>query len=131
MKYLLDTGVFLWSLGAEHKLNRKARDLLSSSETELYLSAASSWEIAIKFALDTLPLPKPPSQFIPHAIGSLALRSLEITHFHSLAAGELPPHHRDPFDRMLIAQARLEKMVLLTAERAFQKYQVEMMFCGK
>ena len=131
MKYLLDTSVFLWSLGAEHKLNRKARDLLSSSETELYLSAASSWEIAIKFALGALPLPKPPSQFIPSAMGLLAVRSLDITHFHSLAAGNLPRHHRDPFDRMLIAQANEEKMVLLTADRIFQKYEVEMMFCGK
>ncbi|MGC1483002.1 MAG: type II toxin-antitoxin system VapC family toxin [Candidatus Acidiferrum sp.] len=61
----------------------------------------------------------------------MALRSLEITHFHSLAAGELPPHHRDPFDGMLIAQASAEDMVLLTADRAFQKYQIEMMFCGK
>jgi PIN domain nuclease of toxin-antitoxin system len=131
MKYLLDTSIFLWSLGAEHKLNQKARDLLSSSAAELYLSAASSWEIAIKYALGTLALPKPPSQFVPFAIGSLALRSLEISHFHSLAAGELPPHHRDPFDRMLIAQARLENMVLLTADRAFFKYEAKTIFCGK
>ncbi len=131
MKYLLDTSVFLWSLGAEHKLNQKAHDLLSSSAAELYLSAASSWEIAIKFALGTLALPKPPSQFVPSAIGSLAIRSLDISHFHSLMAGELPPHHRDPFDRMLIAQARLENMVLLTADRAFLKYEVKKMFCGK
>jgi PIN domain nuclease of toxin-antitoxin system len=131
MKYLLDTSIFLWALGAEHKLNQKARELLSSSAAEVYLSAASSWEIAIKFALGTLALPKPPSQFVPNAIGSLAMRSLDITHFHSLRAGELPPHHRDPFDRMLIAQARMENMVLLTADRTFLKYEVNIMFCGK
>jgi PIN domain nuclease of toxin-antitoxin system len=131
MKYLLDTSIFLWALGAEHKLNQKARELLSSSAAELYLSAASSWEIAIKFALGTLALPKPPSQFVPNAIGSLAIRSLDITHFHSLMAGELPPHHRDPFDRMLIAQARLENMVLLTADRTFLKYEVKIRLCGK
>jgi PIN domain nuclease of toxin-antitoxin system len=131
MKYLLDTSVFLWSLGAERKLNQKALDLLSSSAAELHLSAASSWEISIKYGLGTLVLPKPPSQFIPNAIGLLSVRSLDITHFHSLIAGELPPHHRDPFDRMLIAQARAENMVLLTADRTFQKYEVEMMFCGK
>lgn len=131
MKYLLDTSILLWALGAEHKLNQKARDLLSSSTSELYLSAASSWEIAIKFALGTLPLPKPPSQFVPTAMGSLAMLPLDITHFHSLMAGELPPHHRDPFDRMLIAQARLENMVLLTADRSFLKYEVNIMFCGK
>jgi PIN domain nuclease of toxin-antitoxin system len=131
MNYLLDTSVFLWSLGAEHKLNKKAQELLSSTEAELYLSAASSWEIAIKFARGTLALPKPPSQFIPSAIGSLGIRSLDITHFHSLTAGELPPHHRDPFDRMLIAQARMENMVLLTADRALLKYEVKTMFCGR
>jgi PIN domain nuclease of toxin-antitoxin system len=130
MKYLLDTSVFLWSLGAEHKLSRKARDLLSSSAAELYLSAASSWEIAIKFALGTLALPKPPSQFVPNAIGLLALRSLDVTHLHSLAAGELPSHHRDPFDRMLIAQARLENLVLLTSDRTFLKYDVKIILCG-
>ena len=131
MKYLLDTSILLWSLGAEHKLNQKARELLLASATELYLSAASSWEIAIKYALGTFTLPKPPSQFITSAIGLLALRSLDITHFHSLAAGELPPHHRDPFDRMLIAQARMENMVLLTADRTFLKYELKYLFCGK
>jgi len=131
MKYLLDTSIFLWSLGAEQKLNRQATKLLSSNMSQLYLSAASSWEIAIKFALGSLTLPKSPSQFIPHAMGLLAIRSLDITHLHTLAAGELPPHHRDPFDRMLIAQTRAEGMVLLTADRAFKLYDVETMFCGR
>lgn len=130
MKYLLDTSVFLWSLGAEHKLNRTAKRLLSSSAPELYLSAASSWEIAIKFAFGALALPKPPSQFVPNAIGLLALRSLDVTHLHSLVAGELPPHHRDPFDRMLIAQARLENLVLLTSDRTLLKYEVKIILCG-
>lgn len=130
MKYLLDTSIFLWSLGAERKLNHKARELLSSSAAELYLSAASSWEISIKYALGTLALSKPPSQFVPDGVRALALRPLEITHFHSLAAGELPPHHRDPFDRMLIAQARMENMLLLTADRTFLKYEVKIMLCG-
>ena len=131
MKYLLDTSVFLWSAGAPEKLNKQATSLLSSISSDLYLSAASSWEIAIKFALGSLPLPKPPSQFIPHAMRTLALRSLNITHFHSLAAAELPQHHRDPFDRMLIAQARAEALVLLTADSALKSYDVELMFCGK
>jgi PIN domain nuclease of toxin-antitoxin system len=131
MKYLLDTSVFLWSLGAEEKLNKEATKILSSSESELYLSAISSWEIAIKFALGSLTLREAPSKFIPHAMRSLAIRPLDITHLHSLAAGELPPHHRDPFDRMLIAQARAEDMVLLTADRTFKAYDVEAVFCRK
>lgn len=131
MKYLLDTSVFLWSNGAPERLNRQATAVLSSKSSEVYLSAASSWEIAIKFALGALRLPSPPLQFIPDALRILSIRSLEISHLHSLAAGALPPHHRDPFDRMLIAQANSEEMVLLTADRVFEKYDVETMFCGK
>jgi PIN domain nuclease of toxin-antitoxin system len=130
VKYLLDTNVFLWSNGAPERLNRRATTVLSGS-SEVYLSAASSWEIAIKFALRALRLPSPPSQFIPDALRMLSIRSLEISHFHSIAAGALPPHHRDPFDRMLIAQACSEEMVLLTADKVFAKYEVEAMFCGK
>ena len=131
MRYLLDTSVFLWSVGAPERLNRRASSVLSSVLSEVYLSAASSWEIAIKFALRALRLPGPPSQFVPHAMRILSVRSLEISHFHSLAAGALPPHHRDPFDRMLIAQARSEKMMLLTADEVIAKYDVQLMFCGK
>jgi len=131
VKYLLDTNVFLWSNGAPEKLNRRATTVLSSGSSEVYLSAASSWEIAIKVALRALRLPSPPSQFIPDALRMLSLRSLEISHLHSIAAGALPPHHRDPFDRMLIAQACSEEMVLLTADEVFAKYDVETMFCAK
>jgi PIN domain nuclease of toxin-antitoxin system len=131
VKYLLDTSVFLWSNGALERLNRQATTVLSSKSSEVYLSAASSWEIAIKFALGALRLPSPPLQFILDALRILSIRSLEISHLHSLAAGALPPHHRDPFDRMLIAQANSEEMVLLTADRVFEKYDVETMFCGK
>jgi PIN domain nuclease of toxin-antitoxin system len=131
VKYLLDTSVFLWSNGALERLNRQATAVLSSKSSEVYLSAASSWEIAIKFALGALRLPSPPLQFIPDALRILSIRSLEISHLHSLAAGALPPLHRDPFDRMLIAQANSEEMVLLTADRVFEKYDVETMFCGK
>jgi PIN domain nuclease of toxin-antitoxin system len=131
MKCLLDTSVFLWGLAAEHKLNPRAKDLLTSPSTELYLSAASSWEIAIKFALGSLPLPKAPSEFIPRVLRSWAIRPLNITHEHVLRAGELPAHHRDPFDRLLIAQSLSEQMTLLTADRVFQKYKVDLILCGK
>jgi PIN domain nuclease of toxin-antitoxin system len=131
MKCLLDTSVLLWSLAAEHKLNQRAKDILTSPATELYLSAASSWEIAIKFALGSLTLPEAPSAFIPQALRSWAIQSLDITHEHALRTGELPAHHRDPFDRLLIAQAMAEEMTLLTADRVFQKYKIDLIFCGK
>jgi len=131
VKYLLDTNVFLWGAGTPDKLNQVATRLLSEVASELYLSAASSWEIAIKFALGSLPLPEPPPQFVTHSMRAMLLRSLDITHLHSVAAGDLPLHHRDPFDRMLIAQARSETMVLLTGDSVFRKYDVETIFCGK
>src|SRR5712671_4504805 len=105
MKFLLDTNVFLWGLSEEHKLSSTAQEILKSSSSELYFSAAGSWEIAIKFALGSLPLPKAPSEFIPRVLRSWAIRPLNITHEHALRAGELPAHHRDPFDRLLIAQS--------------------------
>ena len=131
MRYLLDTNVLIWGVGAPNKLNKRAVGILCSKASELYLSAVTSWEITIKFALGSLTLLTSPSEFIARAIGDLALRSLNITHLHSLTAGELPRHHGDPFDRMLIAQARAENMVLLTADVAFSKYDVEMVLCGK
>lgn len=131
MNYLLDTGVFLWSAGAPERMNKEAAALLTSRSTKLYLSAVSSWEIAIKFALGSLKLLRRPSEFVPEGMRALAIQSLDVTHSHALAAGELPPYHRDPFDRMLIAQARLENMTLLTADRALARYDVETFFCGK
>ncbi len=131
MKFLLDTSVFLWALSEEYKLNPAAQEILKSSTSELYFSAVGSWEIAIKFALGSLPLPKAPSEYISHALRVWALRALDITHEHALRAGELPVHHRDPFDRMLIAQALSEQMTLLTADRVFQKYKLDLIFCGK
>ena len=131
MKFLLDTSVFLWALDADFRLNARAKEILTASSQELFLSAVSVWEIAIKFALGSLPLPKAPSEYISVAVRTWGLRALDITHEHALVAGELPPHHRDPFDRMLIAQAGAEKMTLLTADRVLQPYKVEMIFCGK
>ena len=130
MKFLLDTNVFLWALAEEYKLNSRAQGVLKDSSSELYFSAAGSWEIAIKFTLGSLPLPKAPSAYIPYALRLLAVRSLDITHEHALRAGELPLHHRDPFDRMLIAQAISERMTVLTADRALQRYKVDLIYCG-
>jgi PIN domain nuclease of toxin-antitoxin system len=130
VRYLLDTGVFLWCAFAPERLNARAAKILST-ESEVYLSPANSWEIAIKFILGKLPLPRKPSELIPEAMRKLALRPLDITHVHALVSGELRPHHRDPFDRMLIAQASAENMVLLTGDNLFKAYDVSMMMCGR
>ncbi|HTD24443.1 MAG TPA: type II toxin-antitoxin system VapC family toxin [Terriglobales bacterium] len=131
MSYLLDTVIFLWSIGAKEKLNQRAQELLVDPNQEIYLSAVSSWEISLKIALGKLSLPGPAKQYIPERLQSWGIQPLSITHSHALAVGDLPPHHRDPFDRMLIAQARVEKMVLLTSDHQLSKYDVEIVWCGK
>ena len=131
MRILLDTGVLLWSLAEDHKLNARATELIRARNSELYLSAASVWEIAIKYALGKLFLHAEPEVFIPEAIAGLGMGTLDITAAHALTAGKLPGYHDDPFDRMLVAQARVEGMKLLTADHAFEKYEVDSVYCGR
>jgi PIN domain nuclease of toxin-antitoxin system len=131
MKYLLDTSVLIQSLISKPKLNQKALNLLADDSSDLYFSAASSWEITIKTAMGKLILPEPPSEFVTRAMRLMALESLDITHNHAFALQELPNHHRDPFDRMLIAQAQTEQLVLLTTDRIFEQYKVDHVYCGR
>jgi len=131
MKYLVDTSVLIHSLISRPKLSHRALEMLADSASELYLSAVSSWEIIIKAGTGKLVLPGRPAEFVTHAMRVMSLQSLNITHLHALAVDSLPSHHRDPFDRMLIAQALSEQMTLLTADRVFQKYRLHLIFCGK
>lgn len=128
--YLLDTAVFLLSASAPERLNRKSRTIVENAKSDLLLSAASSWEIAIKYHLGKLRLPEPAFDYVPKRLTSQGIRSLAITQLHALIAGRLPDHHNDPFDRMLIAQAQIEKLVLMTTDSALRKYDVEMVWCG-
>src|ERR1700731_1948724 len=125
MKYLLDTSIWLWNLGgATERINSKGREVLADGTLELYLSAASSWEISIKMALGKLRLPDSPVTYVPKRLADQDIRPLPITHLHALSVYALPGHHQDPFDRLIISQAKAEEMVILTADRAFQKYDV-------
>lgn len=125
MKYLLDTAVWLWSVGPTERLSKKARELLASGEEELYLSVASSWEISIKAALGKLKLPEPPDRYVPKRLAEQGILPLPILQSHALGVFTLPPHHQDPFDRMLISQALVEGMCIVTSDRAFADYPVE------
>jgi PIN domain nuclease of toxin-antitoxin system len=107
------------------RLSQPARALLRDPENELFLSAASSWEIAIKYALGKLPLPLPPVDYVLSRMQTSGTSPLPIQHSHALHAGSLPRHHSDPFDRLLIAQAQLENLKILTADRQFEAYEVE------
>jgi len=130
MRCLLDTAVWLWSLTAPERINRRARQIVANGGEDLYLSAVSSWEISIKWALGRLRLPEPAAIYVPKCMAAQGIQPLSITHTHALAVSELPEHHKDPFDRLLIAQARVEDMVILTADRAFRPYRVKLLWSG-
>lgn len=123
MNLLLDTHVFLWWVADARQLSKPARACIADGQNTLYWSAASSWEVAIKYALGRLKLSKPPDRFIPAELVKNRVESLPIVDAHALRAGLLPPHHEDPFDRMLVAQAQVEGMVLLTNDPLLSRYE--------
>ena len=107
------------------RLNPATRELVLDPETTVYFSAASAWEIAIKYALGKLPLPAAPATYIPARAKGGDFRVIDVRMEHALVAGELPRHHDDPFDRLLIAQAITEGLRLVTADRRVAMYQVD------
>lgn len=131
MKYLLDSVIWLWSIAALEKMNKTCLEILENGREEIYFSAATAWELSIKARLGKLHLPGPPAQCIPAFMAKQGLRPLPVTHLHAVGVYDLPPHHQDPFDRLIIAQAIAEEMTVLTADRIFGKYPVDMLWCGK
>jgi PIN domain nuclease of toxin-antitoxin system len=125
MRVLLDTQVWLWMLTAPERLSTQSRSLVISADNELVLSAASAWEIAIKHGLGKLQLPELPNEYIPRLMARTGVTPLPVHHRHALRVASLPLHHRDPFDRLLVAQAQLEELPILTADRHFRLYDVE------
>jgi PIN domain nuclease of toxin-antitoxin system len=123
---LLDTHVFLWMQVQPERFSSDALELLEDGRNELVLSAASSWEISIKSALGRLDLPEAPSIYVPKRMRSSGVSPLAIEHSHALGVAELPPHHRDPFDRMLVAQAQIENVPLMSADWAFVDYGIDL-----
>ena len=131
MKYLVDTSVFVHSVLSQPRLSHRAIKLLTDGSSELFLSAVSPWEITIKVGTGKLVLPVSPAEFVTRAVQTMSLQALNITYLHALEVDELPTHHRDPFDRMLIAQARIEGMTILTDDKIFQRYVVKQVYCGR
>lgn len=124
MTYLLDTHVFLWLLSRPERIHPDLLAVVRDGETNLLLSAASAWEIAVKWALGHLSLPEPPAEYVPDRMRRLNVMGLAVSHAHSLHTSTLPAHHRDPFDRLLVAQAQLESLTIVTADRALSAYDV-------
>ena len=125
---LLDTNALLWSLLEPHKLSANALDTIKDVETVLLVSSASAWEHAIKHKLGKLTSASGVLADFPSKLERLQANVLTITPEHALTAGALPLHHRDPFDRMLIAQAQIEKVAVITNDRMFSSYEVEVVW---
>ena len=126
MKLLLDTHVWLWMTISPAKLTAKTRRLLADARNELFLSAISPWEIAIKASSGRLRLPLPVEEYVASRLETTLVTPLAIDWIHGVEAASLPLHHHDPFDRMLIAQARLLSLPLVTADAAFDAYDVKL-----
>ena len=126
MTILLDTHILLWWLADDKRLPPHAAVAIEDPDTEVVVSSASAWEISIKQASGRLEAPDD----LLDAIAANDFRSLAITAAHAVAAGRLPPHHADPFDRMLIAQAQIEAFTLVSVDARFADYDVELLPLG-
>jgi PIN domain nuclease of toxin-antitoxin system len=130
VRFLVDTQCWLWLQTTPERLSPTVLSLLEDSANDLLLSAASSWEIAIKYALGKLPLPESPERYVPRRMTASGSRGLAVEHAHSLRVAELPLHHRDPFDRLLVAQAQVEKLTIVTVDPQLRLYDVQIRFAS-
>lgn len=125
MKVLIDTHCWLWLNTEPERFSTTTRALLERAETDRLLSVASVWEMAIKHAVGKLSLPEHPTRYVPDRLAVTGTETLPIDERHALRAGDLPMHHRDPFDRLIIAQAQTERVPIITVDATFRAYDVE------
>jgi PIN domain nuclease of toxin-antitoxin system len=128
MKALLDTHAFLWWITDDPKLSPVVREILGDENNEMFVSAATGWEIAIKAQLGKLQLPDEPRGFILEQLRINGFQNLPIQMTHALHVLNLPIYHRDPFDRILIAQAQVEGIPILTNDPQIAQYRVEVIW---
>ncbi|MBC8497203.1 MAG: type II toxin-antitoxin system VapC family toxin [Anaerolineales bacterium] len=128
MNYLLDTHTFLWWITDDERLSKISRDLIAEGQNRLFLSAISGLEIAIKAQIGRLELPSNPIDFIQEQVATNAFMNLPLQLKHTLHVYTLPMHHRDPFDRVLVAQSQIENMPILSADPILRRYPVEIIW---
>lgn len=125
MRVLLDTCTFLWILSDPSRLSSDAVDLFTTPDNPVFLSAVSSWEVSVKSALGRLPLPEPLTEFLPKMRRAHGVKSLSLDEESTLCLPRLPMHHKDPFDRMLICQAIVHDLTILTPDPLIRQYPVK------
>jgi len=124
MRLLLDTHAFLWFLLDDPQLSQMAKDSIANPDNDIEISPASYWEIAIKISLKKYSLPEPYEQFMERELATNQFRILPIEPKHTAALTSLPFHHRDPFDRLIIAQAMVEQIPVISGDEVFGAYPV-------
>ena len=125
MRYLVDTEVFLWMQPEPSRLGPRAAEALTHERNEVYLSAASAWEIALKYRLGRVVLPDKPARYIPNRMAAAQILHLPIDASHALGAAELDDLHTDPVDRLLVSQAKLERMRIASCDPSLGKHGIE------
>ncbi|MDR2695782.1 MAG: type II toxin-antitoxin system VapC family toxin [Deltaproteobacteria bacterium] len=130
MKLLPDTQILIWAANSPDALPDKARDLLNNPDSEVFFSSASLWEVAIKFSLNRPDFQVDP-RLLHQGLVSSGYQELAVSSRHAIAVSELPGLHKDPFDRLLIAQARVEGVTLLTCDAGIAAYPGPILFAGK
>lgn len=123
-RYLVDTHVWLWMQSEPERMSDETRAIVQDVRNTILLSAASAWEIAIKYRLGKLALPEPPASYVPDRMRRSGTSPLTVDHAHTLRTADLPDHHRDPFDRVLVAQAQLLDLTIITADDQLSAYDV-------
>ena len=128
MKVLIDTHVFLWILVSPKKLSSRARSIIESGDNHVLLSTASLWEIAIKEQVGKLSLPNPPERYLRRRIAESDIEMLPVSAQHALRLFSLPVHHKDPFDRIIVAQSQEEDIAIITADAVMRRYEIEVIW---
>jgi PIN domain nuclease of toxin-antitoxin system len=128
MRVLLDTHAFIWWLYEDRRLSARAREIISSAQNEIVVSVLTGWEIALKVGLLRDPRRKDLEVYVTTQIAVNGFQVLTLTLEHALRVAALPDHHKDPFDRALIAQAQVEIIPILSADRAIARYPVEVIW---
>jgi len=128
MKALLDTHAFIWWVTDDSQLSSTARSIIAEPRNILFLSAASAWEIVIKVRLRKLNLPEHPKTYVPSRLTINRFESLPIRMVHALQVANLPELHRDPFDRIIIAQSQVEKMPIVTVDSLMTQYPIDIIW---
>ena len=128
MRLLLDTHSFLWFIGGDKRLSANAREAIADLDNEAFLSMASLWEIAVKINIGKLKLPQPFGALIPEQLMGNEIKMLPAELSHLTQYIDLPLHHRDPFDRLIIAQAQAEAMTVVSKDPLFERYEVDLLW---